>query len=142
MLMGLLCALARCGPSARDNESFPLVDREVTKQAFITSVREYYQERSRRGTLSDPFIAEDQVKFIFRYKKILFGKYAEHVQLDFYVAQPAEKTGTGTGSAAIPAHYLVGAWYPKQGSDEEAVEVRKRIVDGMVKRIEPLPAVK
>lgn len=137
-LLGILFLLIGCGTSARDSQTFPLVDRDATKQAFIDTVREYYQTRSRRGALSDPFIEGDRIKFIFRYKKILFGKYAEHVQLDFYPEQPAATTGT----AAIPAHYLVGAWYPKQGSDTEAPEVRTKIVDGMNKRLGPAPAAK
>lgn len=134
-LMGLMFALIGCGTSARDRQSFPLVDRDATTQAFIDSVREYYQTRSRRGTLSEPFIEGDRIKFIFRYKKIIYGKYAEHVQLDFYPAQPAPTTGT----AAVPAHYLVGAWYPKQGSDTEAPEVRTKIVDAMTKRLGSAP---
>lgn len=142
LLVGWMFALIGCGQSARDRESFPLVDREATKQSFIEAVRDYYQTRSKRGTLSDPFVDENRVKFIFRYKKIIFGKYAEHAQLDLYAEKTGATTGAGTAPAQVPAFYLVGAWYPQQGSDDEAVEVRKRIVDGMIKRLGSPPAVK
>lgn len=124
-----LMLLTGCGPDAREREVFPLVDREATKRAFIDAVREHYATRTRRGTLSEPLIDDDRVRFVFHYKKLRYGLYAERVQLDLYA-----------GTAAEPAHYLVGAWYPKQSSDAEAAEVRAQIVERMNQRLAAPPA--
>jgi hypothetical protein len=133
--LALMSLLIGCGMSAREREAFPLVDRDATKRAFIAAVREHYATRTRRGTLSEPLIDDDRVKFVFHYKKPRFGIYAERVQLDLYAGEPGEN-----GATAGP-HYLVGAWYPRQGSDAEAAEVRAHIVERMNQRpgASPIP---
>lgn len=136
--LGIVVALmlTACGPSQHRSDRFPLADRDATMNAFMESVRAYYDARG-GGKLSDPSVNPDGIRYLFRYDKIMGGQYAEEIRLSLYDAQ---KTRQNDGTyKKEPAHYQVGVWYPTEGADPEAIEPRAAIVDGMKSRLAPKP---
>lgn len=111
----------------------PMADSDKTMNAFMVSVREYYATRT-DGKLGDAIVGKSKVRFIYRYELIKNGHHAEEVALDIFRENIDRET-----QAIVPAAWRVGAFYPVEGPDPEAIEVRDAITNGLLKRLDTTP---
>ncbi len=129
-----LFLLAGCGARTEADASnrFPMPDQDAAQNAFMESVREYYATRT-DGKLSDPGISGPNVRYIYRYEKIVAGNHTEEIRFSGVKAQTV-KRNSGL-PVTEPATYQVGVWYQREGADPEIPAVRDAIVAGMAKRL-------
>lgn len=124
----LLIVAGGCGVSS-PRYALDETEHDRIANAFMIAVRGYYAKRT-EGTLSEPGIGDERVRFVYRYGMIINGQQAEEVHLDFHKRHSVMHGEMGEGNVE-PASFGVGAWYRREGPDPEIPAVRDAIIAGM-----------
>ena len=116
----LLVVTLGCGPSRVGSD---YQDKAAVKEQFISVVRECYRERG-DGTLREPVIDTERVRFVFQYVKEVDDAEAEWIDLTF----------SKQGSRRM---YRVLVYQPLQGPNRVLDEQTRRVAAMLQERVKP-----